>query len=264
MSWHRIYAIILRHWYNMRRNLDRMTDLFYWPLVELLLWGLGSSYLTSFIGDNGSPATFVVAILAGICLWVIVNQTQLSVSVGLLDDMWNRNMVNIFGSPLRFSEWLIATLIVAGARMLLSVGFITVVALFLYHVNVYAAGIYLVPFVVLLLLTGWTIGFFVSGIIVRLGSRVQALAWTLGVVIVPFSAVYYPLSVLPPFAQTIAAFIPTSYVFEGMRQAVETHTVDPSKIFISLGLNLVYMSLALWFLYRGFRRAMAKGLVKLF
>ncbi|TMQ07400.1 MAG: ABC transporter permease [Deltaproteobacteria bacterium] len=262
MSWHRVYAIVLRYWYYQRHSLERLVDIFYSPLIELMLWGLGSTYMTSYAGSSAHP--LVAAILLGICLWVIVNQTQLSVSMSLLDDMWNRNTVNVFGSPLRFGEWLAAIVIVAGLRGLISLAVLAIVALVLYEVNLSLLGIYLVPFAALLLMTGWTIGFLVSGIIIRYGTRVQALAWTLGIVLTPFSAIYYPLSALPGFARTIAAAIPMSYIFEGMREVQTTHTIDPIKLVLALVLNLGYGALALVYLYRGFKRALQQGLLKLF
>lgn len=262
MTWHRVYAIVLRYWYYQRHSLERLVDIFYSPLIELVLWGLGSTFMTSYAAGGAHP--LVTAILLGICLWVIVNQTQLSVSMSLLDDMWNRNTVNVFGSPLRFGEWLSAIVIVAALRGLVSLAVLAIVALALYEVNLYALGIYLVPFAALLVMTGWTIGLLVSGIIIRYGTRVQALAWTLGIVLTPFSAIYYPLSALPGFARRIAAVIPTSYIFEGMRQAQATHAVDPDKLLLALVLNLGYGALALIYLYRGFTRALQQGLLKLF
>jgi ABC-2 type transport system permease protein len=262
MTWHRVYAIVLRYWFNQRHSLERVVDVFYSPLIELMLWGLGTRYLTASAGAGAHA--LVTGMLVGICLWVIVNQTQLSVSMSLLDDLWDRNTVNMFGSPLRFAEWLLAIVIIAAVRGFVSLGVLAAVAAVLYEAKISALGIYLLPFAAMLLITGWTIGFLVSGIIIRYGTRVQALAWTLGVVLTPFSAIYYPLSALPPFAQHIAAAVPMSYLFEGMREVQSTHAIDPSKLLIALALSLGYGALALWYLYRGYQRAMQQGLVKLF
>jgi ABC-2 type transport system permease protein len=154
--------------------------------------------------------------------------------------------------------------IVAGLRGLVSLVVLAIAALVLYEVNAWSLGIYLLPFAGLLLMTGWTIGFLVSGIIIRYGTRVQALAWTLGIVLTPFSAIYYPLSALPGFARHIAAAVPTSYLFEGMREVQAGHAIDSTKLAMALVLNLGYGALSLVYLYRGFRRAMQQGLLKLF
>ena len=45
MRWHRIKALLLRHLYLYQRSFPRLMDLFYWPILELLLWGFLSLYL---------------------------------------------------------------------------------------------------------------------------------------------------------------------------------------------------------------------------
>src|SRR5207253_751496 len=117
-------------------------------------------------------------------------------------------------------------------------GVLSVAALGLYKADVFWLGIYLVPFAGLLLLTGWTIGFFVSGMIIRYGTRVQALAWTFSIILTPFCAIYYPLSALPRFAQVIGAALPTSYIFEGMRHVLATGRMDRSDLGIGIVLGL--------------------------
>lgn len=134
----------------------------------------------------------------------------------------------------------------------------------LYQTKIFFYGVYLIPLVLLLLMTGWWVGFFVAGILLRYGSKLQTLAWSVVYVISPFSAVYYPLSVLPDWAQVIAFFVPTSYIFEGAREVINTGYLDINKLFASFFLNLIYLILAIIFLKMSFKKALDRGLVKLF
>ncbi|HLD02003.1 MAG TPA: ABC transporter permease [Patescibacteria group bacterium] len=259
MKLHRIYAIVLRYIYLFRRSYDRLSDVFYWPTIDLIVWGLTSAYLKTYV-PNASP--FILIIVSGILLWLIVWRAQYEISVNLLEELWNKNLINIFVSPLKFSEWIVSFLIVGIVKASVSVIFAMGVAFLLYKAHIFLYGLYLIPFFISLMLTGWWIGFIVAGIILRYGTRVQTLAWSLVAVFAPFSAIYYPISILPNWAQAIAAFIPVSYIFEGSRQIIETGHIDISKLFMSFTLNILYLFLAFVFLKRSFKKVLRKGLVK--
>lgn len=260
MKLHRIYAIILRYLFLFRRSYDRLSEVFYWPTIDLLIWGLTSIYFRNLSQDN----SIVFVIISGIAFWIIVYRSQYEIPISLLEDLWNKNLINIFVSPLKFSEWVVAFLIMGLIKGMASFLFAVLLALLLYKVQLFSYGFYLIPFVISLMLTGWWLGFFISGLIMRYGTRVQAFAWTLVMVLAPFSAIYYPLSILPGWAQKVAFFVPTSHIFEGMRQVVYEGSLDMSRVYISLALNAVYLVLALWYMRRGFDKVLQKGLVKLY
>ncbi len=261
MKWHRIYAIILRYIFLLRRSYDRMSDMFYWPLIDLFIWGLTSVYIRKF-----SPNTpgIILAILSGLILWYIVWRGQYELTVGLLEDLWNKNFVNIFVAPLRFSEWIISLILLGVGKAIISMSFTAVIAYILYKTSIFNLGFSLIPFVFLLLMTGWWIGFLVGGLILRLGTRVQTFAWTMAYVISPFSAVYYPVSTLPTWAQYIAATLPTSYIFEGMREVLYKGHLDWNKIAISFILNIFYLFITMIFLKNSFNKVLDRGLVNLY
>lgn len=259
MKLHRIYGIVLRYLYLFRRSFDRLSDAFYWPTIDLLVWGLTSSYLRSF-APKTSP--IILIIVSGILLWLITWRAQYEIGVNLLEDLWNKNLINIFVSPLKFSEWVMSFLIVGIVKALVSVIFASGVAYLLYRVHILSYGIYLLPFFISLMLTGWAIGFFVAGLILRHGTRIQTLAWSFVAVISPFSAIYYPLSILPHWAQLIGRTIPITYIFEGARQIIATRHINTNNLMISFALNIVYLTLSFIFLERSFKKVLQKGLVK--
>ncbi len=260
MRLHRIYAIILRFMYLFKHSFDRQSDIFYWPAMDLLLWGLTSTYFGAKTGDS---SLFVSIVVSGLLLWVIVWRGQYEVTVNLLEDLWNKNLINIFVSPLSFWEWITAFLTLGIVKSVLSMGVASLLGFLLYQVNILNIGWALLPFFFLLLMTGWWVGFLVAGIILRFGTKIQHLAWSMVFLIAPFSGVYYPISVLPNWAQSVAHFIPTSYIFEGARSAMANGTVDAMIFLKSLALNLVYLCLTLIFLRISFNVRLAKGLQKL-
>lgn len=261
MKLHRIYAIILRFMYLFRHSLDRLSDAFYWPTLDLLLWGITSSYFRSYLPQTSQ---IVLIILGGILLWIIVWRGQYEITVGILEDLWNRNLVNIFVSPLKFSEWVVSLVTLGIIKAIISFSFGILVAFVLYKIKIFSYGLYLIPLSLLLIMTGWWMGFFIAGLILRYGTKIQTLAWTAPWIISPFSAIYYPVSSLPEWAQTVALLIPTSYVFEGAREVIEKGTLDPNKLYISLLLNSIYIVLSLIFLKKSFNKVLEIGLVKVY
>lgn len=261
MALHRIWGMTLRYIYTFRHNIDKMADAFYWPTIDLLLWGLTSTYLTSLNPTSGRTAFFVV--LSGILLWLIVWRGQGEITMNALEEFWERNLINLFASPLMFREWIASLVALGFVKAVLSFIFAVTLAWLLYAVNLFAFGLLLIPFGLLLIMTGWWFGFLVMGLILRFGRKVQALAWTSIFVISPFSAAYYPLETLPAWAQIVGKCIPITYVFEGSREVIATGALDPRKLLIALALNILYLFLAGWFLHRSFEKLRERGLEKI-
>lgn len=261
MKIHRIYAISLRYMFLFKHSFDRLSDAFYWPTIDLSVWGLTGAYLQRLQPHNGTP--IVIIIVSGIVFWYILWRAQYEMTVNLLEDLWDRNLINTFVAPLKFSEWIASFVVLGIIKALMSLTFTTLVAYVLYKVQILSYGLYLIPFFALLMMTGWAVGLIVTGLILRFGTRIQTLAWAMVAIISPFSAVYYPVSSLPLWAQKIAVVIPSTYVFEGMRQVISGHGVDPQKLFASLLLNIFYLTIAIFFVKSSFQKLLQKGFINI-
>lgn len=256
----RIAGMLFRYLYLFRHSLDRLSDSFYWPVMDLLIWGFTSIYIQK---QSQSVPGLVVALLTGLIFWLVVWRSQYEITVNLLEEMWSHNLVNLFTSPLKVFEWIIAVLILGVLKMILSFLFAGSLALLLYKANIFNFGFLLLPFFLSLLMTGWFAGFFVAGLIIRFGTRIQTLAWSGVVLLSPFSAIYYPVDILPTWAQKVAQIIPTSYIFEGMREILFTGNMSKEKFVISFILNIFYLILAILFFNFMFERSKRLGLARL-
>ena len=257
MKWHRIYGLMLRHLYHIKRNIDFLVAPFYWPLIDLFIWGITSSYFQS---QAPNTPNIIVSIVSAIVLWVFVSRSYFEVSVNITMELWDRNLINLFASPLMFGEWVIALILFGLVRVLMSFVSTVILAYVFYKVGVFSYGFYLIPFSLLLMGTGWWLAFFVSSFVVRYGSKVQIIVWSTIALISPLSAIYYPVSILPKFAQNMAAFVPTSYVFEGLREVINTGHLDPKKVYISAILTVIYIIASLLLFWWNFKKTLEKGL----
>ena len=262
MKLNRIFAIVLRNMFSFRRNYDRWFDAFYWAIMDLFLWGLATTYVTQISPEY---AKFAIVIVSGITFWFIVTRSQYETNVALLEDIWSRNMLNIFISPLKFSEWIIGVLVIGVLKAILTFVVALVVAFLLYKINILQAfGLWLPFFIVLLLMTGWWASFLITSAILRFGSKIQTFAWTLVVLLAPFSGIYYPLSILPKWAQTVSMFLPTTYVFSSIRELITTGRFDINNLVFSFFLNIFYLTVAIFLLYRSYKKLLEKGMLQLY
>lgn len=260
MKWNRIYSMLLRHFYIFKQSPDRISEVFFWPLVDVSIWGLTSLYFANI----SHLSKIITLILSGIILWTLTFRGAQEIPMAILEELWNKNLINIFTSPLSFGEWIVSTVILGIIKMAMSFIFIVILALILYKFNIFVFGFNLIPFVFLLTITAWSVGFFVTGLILRYSTKVQTVAWSLIAIISPFSGIYYSISVLPTWAQIISYAIPTSYIFEGMRQIVITGSVSPDKLLIPFVLNIFYFMLSFWYFLGSFKKTLERGLTKAF
>lgn len=256
MKFHRIYAIILHYWYHSKKSVPRIFDIFYWPGLELLVWGLISTFLGRFqvTGFNA-----VSVLLGAIIFWNILRRSQQDVSVNYLEDIWSRNFMNLFVSPLKISEYLVGGIIVAIIKCLIVIVYMSVLAVILYHFNILTVGWYLVPFAANLMFFGWALGIFTNGLILRYGVETQVFAFSMAFLMQPLSAVFYPLSILPVWLQHIAWCLPSTHIFEGMRQVLSGAGLSAEHLVWAVGLNIVFMILASLFYAWAFRRVRELG-----
>jgi len=256
MKAHRVMAVVMRHVYLFPRSFDRITDAFFWPILDILLWGMAGKWLTE---SQPQDASVITALLCALLLWRVVWHTTYEVGINLLEECWNRNLTNLFSSPLTKLEWLAANLIVGLVKVVIIVAVGAAAAWLLYHANLFAPGWMWLPYFASLLVSGWALGCFTSALVLRWGIRVQALIWTIAFILAPISAVYFPVRLLPEALQYPAYLLPTTYIFEGLRALLIEHRQDYRLLEASALLNIAYFALSLWFINLMFEKTREHG-----
>jgi ABC-2 type transport system permease protein len=249
----RVLAVVLRDLYALRHSVVRVFEVVYWPLVELLIWG----YVSVFLQGRRVPAAIAV-LLGGVLLWQVLFRSQSEVSMAFLEDVWSRNLLNVFASPLTPGEYLLGMVAFGFAKLVASTAIMAAIAFLLYGFGLFGLGPALLPFVFLLLAMGWALGIFTVGVVLRFGHSAEVVAWALSFAFQPFAAVFYPVAVLPGPMQAVAAAVPASHVFEGMRTVIAGGGVDRGSLAAAAVLDLAYAGGALWFFRRmlvGVRRS---------
>ncbi len=252
----RIGAMIHRHYYLLRGSGPRFIEVFFWPSLEVMLWGFLSLY---FAKQGTGLATLGQLALTCAILWQVFIRGQMNTVITFFEEMWSRNFGHLFVTPLRPWEFVVAILSVAGIRMSIGVSFAAAVATLLFAAQLFSVGFLLVPYVALLMLMGCWMGVIMMGLIFRYGMAVEWLIWMAGFVLMPLSCVYYPLTALPEWLHPVARLIPVTHVFEGVRSVMSG---GPATGFVpALLLNLLYLGLASLFLRRSLDYARANAML---
>ena len=237
----RIGAMVRRYWYLLRSSWPRILDLIYWPTVQMLMWGFLQMYVAQNAGFFArAGGVFIGAVL----LWDILFRGQLGFSISFLEEMYARNLGNIMISPLRPAEFLAALMIMSIVRLSIGMVPVTFLAMGFFGFNLWSLGLALAVFFVNLILTSWSIGVFVSGLLLRNGMGAESLAWTIMFLFLPLTCVYYPVSVLPHWLQYVAWALPPTYVFEGMRALLIDHVFRADLMLEAFLYNLVLFAAA--------------------
>jgi ABC-2 type transport system permease protein len=234
----RVRAVLRRHGYLILRSWTRVASMMYYPTVTMIVWGFLTLYLAptnSFLKD--APGFFIGAVL----LWDLLFRGQLGVSLTFIEEMYSRNMGNLFVSPLRLHEFIAGQLTMSVLRTLIGVGGACFFAWLLFRYSIFSLGFPLIAFFWLLLAFGWSIGLAVSAMILRWGLGAEELAWAAIFLVAPVSGVYYPIAVLPAWLQSVAWVLPSAHVFEGMRAVLLEGTFPWVHFWAAAGLDIVYL-----------------------
>jgi ABC-2 type transport system permease protein len=258
MKTHRIKAVMMRHAYEVRRNADRVTDMVYWPVLDIIVWGFFTIYLAHGGRSGGGIAGFL---LGAAILWGMFYAFQRDMAVGFLDELWSRNLINLFSTPLGVSEYLCGLIVVNLFKVAAGAVCAALVAWVCYAFNIFPHLPQFVPFILNLMLFGLALGVFTSGLIFRYATKVQGLAWSFAGLLLPVSCVFYPPGALPRPLRAVAWMLPTTHCFEGMRQVLAGGGFSVVRFWEALGLNAVYFALATLFFRWIFESARSRGLL---
>ncbi|HVY85470.1 MAG TPA: ABC transporter permease [Caulobacterales bacterium] len=254
----RVAAIVLRQFYLLRGSPVRLLPMIAWVAIDIVLWGFITRYLNDVVGGGFN---FVPALLGAVLLWDFLARVMQGVTTAFFEDVWSRNFLNLFATPLRISEYLSGLVITGVCTSMLGLAGMLLLATAVFGLSFFVYGLALIPFVLTLFIFGIALGIFGAAIVLRFGPASEWLIWPIPSLISPFAGVFYPLATLPGWMQAIAHLLAPSYVFEGMRGVIAGHGVSPTLIGAGLGLALLYLVAACATFASVYRYALHSGLI---
>jgi len=258
MKFSRAYAIVLRYAYLLRGSATRIVPLFAWSVIDIVLWGFITKYLNRV---TSSQIDFVPMLLGAVLFWDFFTRVMQGVTTTFFEDVWSRNFLNIFSTPMKISEYLTGLVATTLITSIIGLAAMLLMASAAFGLSFFSYGIMFFPFIIVLVLFGIAFGIFACALVLRLGPASEWFIWPIPAILAPFAGVFYPISTLPDWMQPISRLLPASYVFEGMRDVVANRTVSILPIALGGGISLVYILLAYWSFSRVYRYAVETGLI---
>ncbi len=243
----RVRAIARRQSFVLRRAPQRWFDVIVWPVVDAILFGAIGVY---FGRQHGTAAASAAFLLAGIVLFHVVFQAEISLATGFLEETWSRNLLNLMVTPLTELEYGAGVVLFGLARLAIGVTVVALVALALFAFDITTLGLALVPLVVILLAVGWSVALVVIGLILRVGQGAEILTWGFIAFLLPMSGIFYPVSALPGALQPPAQALPTTHVFAAARAVVVGHPLPWGQVGLAAIGAVAFGAVAVWFLTR--------------
>ena len=258
MNPRRAFAVLLRQAYLLRGSPARILPLFSWVAIDIVLWG----FITKYLSAISSPGVHLVpALLGAVLLWDFLTRVMQGVTMAFFEDVWSRNFLNIFATPLKISEYLAGLVATSICTSVLGLLVMLLVAGLAFGLSFLSFGLPLAGFLMILFVSGISLGVLGAGIVLRLGPASEWLIWPIPTLISPFVGVFYPLSTLPGWMQAVAHVLAPAYVFEGMRQVVAGRPAPMDQLWIGAALAVLYLVLACLFFARVHRYAIRTGLI---
>jgi ABC-2 type transport system permease protein len=258
MDARRTGAIVLRHFYLLHGSLTRLVPLFIWVVVDIVLWGFITRYLNA-VARSGF--NFVPMLLGAVLLWDFFGRVMHGVTTAFFEDVWSRNFLNLFATPLTLAEYLGGLVVSSIVTSAVGLVVMLLLASSLFSLSFLVYGLAFIPFLLLLFVFGVALGILGSGVVLRLGPAAEWFIWPIPALVSPFVGVFYPLSTLPTWMQHLAKLLPPSYVFEGMRTILAGGAPPLRMLALGALLAAAYVVLACWFFARVYHYAVRTGLL---
>jgi ABC-2 type transport system permease protein len=258
VSLRRTLAIPLRQFYLIQGSPARVLPLFAWVAIDMVTWGFITKYLNAV---SGSGFNFVPSLLGAVLLWDFFARVMQGVTMAFFEDVWSRNFLNIFATPLSISEYVGGLVLSSIATSSVGLVVMLVLATAVFGLSFFVYGLLLIPYLLVLFLFGIALGVIGCGIVLRLGPASEWLIWPIPALISPLVGVFYPLATLPAWMRYLSRLLPPSYVFENLRAIVLKRPGSPYALLWGVALDLAFILFASWFFSYIYHHAVRTGLI---
>src|SRR5690349_7223436 len=148
---HRIWAVTLRHLNHVRHDPDFIGNMLFWPFLEIVSWSFTGKWIQQ--NQCATPNMGLAMIVAAV-FWQIVLRTHYDTALALIEEMRSHNFINLFATPLKICEWMLAVMLYALILLLPISLYCFALVWFIAGYSIFNLGMFLVPLLFLCTLSG--------------------------------------------------------------------------------------------------------------
>jgi len=224
----------------------------------MVLWGFITKYLNAI---TSAGFDFVPVLLGAVLLWDFFIRVMHGVTMAFLEDVWSRNFLNFFATPLEISEYVSGLVLSSIGTSFIGLVVMLVLASAVFGLSFLSYGAAVLPFLLVLFLFGVSLGIIGAAIVLRFGPATEWFIWPIPALVSPFAGVFYPITTLPRWMQVASRLLPPSYIFESLRVIVSGGTASAAALMGAVAFAGVYVLLACQIFARVYRHTVRTGLI---
>jgi ABC-2 type transport system permease protein len=232
-----------------------------WQIIEIFQWGFITKYLGHF---GGAIFSFTTFILGAIILWQFMGRIQTGIMVSFLEDIWTSNFINFFASPLKVKEYLLGLILTSLAISVVGLIIMVLVSGLIFGYSFFIIGLYILPFLLVLFIFGVAMGIFITAIVFKLGPMAEWLGWPIPALMSIFVGVFYPVSMLPSYLQTVSWILPPTYVFDSIRMILSGNFNVGTNLLYGSILAIIYLVITYLFFLKVYKKNLKTGAISRF
>jgi ABC-2 type transport system permease protein len=212
----------------IERNFNLVKRYWGWEVVWLA-YTIANALAVAFIGVGAGAITgqevntdyFVLYLVVGTLVWHFLSVVFDNLSEVIAWERWEGTIEYTFMAPIHRYTHMLGQTLFSLTYGLLHTGIVLVAVALFFRIDLSQANL---PGALVVLIAGSFsfIGFGIMASVLPLlfPERGAQMTHVIQAVLLLFSGVYYPISVLPQWMQFVAKFSPATYVLAGMREAL--------------------------------------------
>jgi ABC-2 type transport system permease protein len=212
----------------IERNFNLVKRYWGWEVVWLA-YTIANALAVAFIGVGAGAITgqevntdyFVLYLVVGTLVWHFLSVVFDNLSEVIAWERWEGTIEYTFMAPIHRTTHMLGQTLFSLTYGLLHTGIVLVAVALFFRIDLSQANL---PGALVVLIAGSFsfIGFGIMASVLPLlfPERGAQMTHVIQAVLLLFSGVYYPISVLPQWMQFVAKFSPATYVLAGMREAL--------------------------------------------
>ncbi len=258
MSPVRIRAVMHRHWIVLLRAPHRFFEISFWPLMDVLLWGSLGAYVA-----RQSPSSHATTpyLLAGIVMFWTFTQAQFSIALGVNEETWTRNILNVLTTPVTEFEYIVGIALFGLLKLALCMLTLTVTTIIFFGFDLSQVGWSVIPIAAILVINGWAMALLLVGLVLRFGQSAEILIWGFNYILLAFSGVFFPADALPRNLHVISEWLPTTKAFVALRDVLGGKPLPWGTVLAGFAGSIAVLAITFWCATRLLKTFRRRGLV---
>jgi ABC-2 type transport system permease protein len=204
------YAFVERNFYLTKR---------YWGWeVAWFVYALTSALTVTLIGADQGDKRLLVSLLIGAVFWNYLSIVFGFIAETVAWERWEGTLEYTFMAPVRRYTQLVGSTAYAIVYGLIHTGLVILALVFFFGLNISEANF--TTAIVFVLVGSFSIvgiGMMAAILPLLYVERGAQMTFVLQSILLLFSGVYYSISILPQWMQTVSAFSPGTYILNGVR-----------------------------------------------